>query len=58
VGSRASLSVDPETVETTVPGLYVIGSAGYGPRTAEEFIENSRLHAQAAIAYLAKRVSR
>ncbi len=50
-----SVVLDEETFETTVPGLYVVGSAGYGEHTGEVFIENGRLHAQAAIAHIARR---
>lgn len=41
---------NPETFETNVPGLYVIGSAGYGSRTSDVFIENGLVHAQKAVA--------
>jgi thioredoxin reductase (NADPH) len=58
VREDGSVVLDPETYETTVPGLYVIGSAGYGPRTAEVFIENGRLHARAAIEHITKKGSR
>ncbi len=51
-----SVVLDPSTFETTVEGLYVIGSAGFGGRTAEVFIENGRLHAQAAVADIARRL--
>ena len=39
-----------ETFETNVPGLYVIGSAGYGVRTSDVFIENGLVHARKALA--------
>jgi thioredoxin reductase (NADPH) len=51
-----SVVLDGATFETTVPGLYVVGSAGYGVRTGEVFIENGRLHAQAAISHIAERL--
>lgn len=51
-----SVVLDPETFETTVEGLFVIGSAGYGGKTAEVFIENGRLHARAAVAAIASRL--
>ena len=50
-------TVDPETRETTVPGLYAIGSAGQGGRTSDVFIENGLPHARAAVAYLAARLA-
>lgn len=46
-------TVDPVTRETTVPGLYAIGSAGQGGRTSDVFIENGLPHARAAIAHVA-----
>lgn len=42
-------TLDPATHESNVPGLYVIGSAGYGYRTSDVFIENGLLHARAAM---------
>ncbi len=56
VRDDGSVVLDPLTFETTVPGLYVVGSAGYGERTGEVFIENGRLHAQAAVAHIARRL--
>ncbi len=48
--------LDPVTFESNVPGLYVIGSAGFGTRTSDVFIENGLLHARAAMdALVAKR---
>lgn len=43
---------NPDTFETNVSGLYVIGSAGYGTRTSDVFIENGLVHAQKAIDHL------
>ena len=45
--------LDPDTFETTVPGLYCIGSAGFGTRTSDVFIENGLVHAEKAVAHLA-----
>jgi thioredoxin reductase (NADPH) len=56
VRADGSVVLDPSSFETTVPGLYVVGSAGCGDRTGEVFIENGRLHAAAAIAHLASRL--
>lgn len=39
-----------ETFETDVAGVYVIGSAGYGTRTSDVFIENGLVHARKALA--------
>ncbi|MGE5235957.1 MAG: YpdA family putative bacillithiol disulfide reductase [Acidobacteriota bacterium] len=52
-----SVVLDPTTFETTVPGLFVIGSAGFGERTGEVFIENGRLHARAAVAEISRRLA-
>lgn len=38
-----------ETFETNVPGLYVLGSAGYGTRTSDVFIENGLVHVEKAM---------
>jgi len=46
--------LDPDTFETTVPGLYCIGSAGFGTRTSDVFIENGLVHAEKAVAHLAE----
>lgn len=48
-------TVDPVTRETTVAGLYAIGSAGQGGRTSDVFIENGLPHARAAVAHLLER---
>jgi len=55
VRGDGSIVLDADTFETTVPGLFVVGSAGYGERTGEVFIENGRLHAAAAVAAVARR---
>ena len=52
-----SVVLDPDTFETTVPGLFVIGSAGFGPRTGEVFIENGRFHAAAAVDAIRRRLA-
>jgi len=49
--------LDPDTFETTVPGLYCIGSAGFGTRTSDVFIENGLVHAEKAVAHLAERLA-
>ena len=40
---------DPETFETGVPGLYVVGAVVAGLRSGTVFIENGRFHGQKAI---------
>lgn len=42
-----------EAHETSLPGLFVAGSAGYGPHTNRVFIENGRVHAEEAVAHIA-----
>ncbi len=56
VRDDGSVVLDPVTFETTRRGLYVVGSAGSGPRLAEVFIENGRLHARAAVEHLTRRL--
>ncbi|ADI13895.1 YpdA family putative bacillithiol disulfide reductase [Truepera radiovictrix] len=51
-----SVALDPATFESNVPGLYFIGSAGFGTRTSDVFIENGLLHAAAAMADIARRL--
>ncbi|MGE0591826.1 MAG: YpdA family putative bacillithiol disulfide reductase [Vicinamibacterales bacterium] len=49
--------LDPETFETTVPGLFVAGGAIAGRHTGTVFIENGRLHGEKIAAALAVRLS-
>lgn len=44
-----SAELNPKTFESNVAGFYVIGSAGFGTRTSDVFIENGLVHAQKAI---------
>ncbi|CAN5521873.1 YpdA family putative bacillithiol disulfide reductase [soil metagenome] len=53
-----SADLDPETFESNVPGLYVIGSAGFGTRTSDVFIENGLVHAQKAVADMVRKLER
>jgi thioredoxin reductase (NADPH) len=48
--------LDPTTFETNVPGLYCIGSAGFGTRTSDVFIENGLVHAELAVTHLVERL--
>jgi thioredoxin reductase (NADPH) len=48
----------PETFETNVPGIYVIGSIVAGVQSGKVFIENGRFHGQAAVAAIARRLGR
>ncbi|ADY26865.1 FAD-dependent pyridine nucleotide-disulfide oxidoreductase [Deinococcus proteolyticus MRP] len=43
--------------ESTVPGLFVAGSAGYAGRTNQVFIENGRIHAEEAVAEIARQLA-
>ena len=48
---------DPETFETNVPGLYVIGAMVAGKASGRIFIENGRFHGQVAIDQIWKSVN-
>jgi thioredoxin reductase (NADPH) len=47
-----------EHYQTSVPGLYCIGSGGFGRRTSDVFIENGLVHAEVAMTHLAERARR
>ncbi len=53
--SDFSAEHNPETFETNIEGVYVIGSAGYGTRTSDVFIENGLVHAQKALDNIAQK---
>lgn len=63
--SRAGAALDPATLaaeldahyQTTVPGLYCAGSAGFGRRTSDVFIENGLVHAAAVMEHVAARAA-
>jgi thioredoxin reductase (NADPH) len=46
---------DPETFETTVPNLFVIGAVVAGKQSGRIFIENGRLHGEDVIRIVKKR---
>jgi len=46
---------DPETMETSVPGLYVAGVVAAGAEIGRLFIENGRLHAVAIVKHVLAR---
>jgi thioredoxin reductase (NADPH) len=52
-----SVVLDPATFESSMPGLYFIGSAGFGERTSDVFIENGLLHARQAVADIAQKLA-
>lgn len=45
-----------ENYESTVPGLFVVGSAGFAGKTNQVFIENGRFHADLAVAEIARQL--
>jgi thioredoxin reductase (NADPH) len=45
----------PETLETTVPGLFVAGSVVAGRETNKIFVENGRLHGRKIVAAIVSR---
>lgn len=47
---------DPETLETTIPGVYIAGVVVGGNRPNQIFIENSREHGPRIVAALKRRV--
>ena len=49
---------DPETFETTVPGLFVIGACVAGKQSGRIFIENGRFHGEVAVKQIAERRER
>ena len=49
---------DPETFETNVPGIYVIGNVTTGRQTGKIFIENGRFHGKRAVDVIAERCAR
>ena len=48
--------VDPQTLESNVPGIYLAGVIVAGTRTSEIFIENGRFHGQLIAAHLKHRL--
>jgi thioredoxin reductase (NADPH) len=48
---------DPETLESTRPGVYLAGVIVAGMHTNEIFIENGRLHGKAIAESIAARVA-
>ena len=52
-GEDGAVKLEPQTFESTVPGLYFIGSSGFGRRTSDVFIENGLEHARQAVADMA-----
>ncbi|MCC7415890.1 MAG: YpdA family putative bacillithiol disulfide reductase [Acidobacteria bacterium] len=55
---RDAPAVDPNTFETSVPGLFVAGGAIAGMDTGTIFIENGRFHGEKVVAVIAGRLNR
>jgi thioredoxin reductase (NADPH) len=53
--SRRKVTVNPETLETTVPGLFLAGVLIAGNMSGDIFIENSRDHGRKILRALASR---
>jgi thioredoxin reductase (NADPH) len=51
-GETRRPSLDPETNETNVPGLYLAGVVTAGRDNGQVFIENGRFHGQKIVAAL------
>jgi len=49
---------DPDTFETTVPGLYVVGACVAGRQSGRIFIENGRFHGEVAVRTIASTLGR
>jgi thioredoxin reductase (NADPH) len=48
---------DPETFETNVPRIYVVGAAVAGRQSGRIFIENGRFHGGVVVEQIAKRLA-
>ena len=48
---------DPQTFETNVPGVYVIGNVTTGRQTNRIFIENGRFHGKTVVDVIARRLA-
>jgi thioredoxin reductase (NADPH) len=48
---------DPDTLETNVRGLYVIGACVAGKASGRVFIENGRFHGEVAVKHIHKRLT-
>jgi thioredoxin reductase (NADPH) len=47
----------PDTFETSVPGLFVVGACVAGSQSGRIFIENGRFHGEVAVKTIADRVA-
>lgn len=55
-GPERRPALDPETLETNVPGIYLAGVLVGGAKTNEIFIENGRFHGQKIVAGIKAKV--
>lgn len=53
-GESGKPSLDPETCETNVPGIYLAGGIVAGRQTNKIFIENGRFHGKKIVDHLAR----
>src|SRR3990167_5489277 len=56
LNDRQAPTLDPETFETNVPGLFVAGGATAGVDTGTIFIENGRFHGEKIVEVIARRM--
>ncbi len=56
LNARCEPTVDPETFETNVPGLFLAGGAVAGVDTSNIFIENGRFHGEKIVQVIAGRL--
>jgi thioredoxin reductase (NADPH) len=57
-GATCEPEFDPQTYETNVEGMFLVGAVQTGRNSGKIFIENGRFHGERAIAVIAERVSR
>ena len=48
--------LDPDTLEASVPGLFIVGAATTGRNSGKIFIENGRMHGEQVIATITRRL--
>ena len=56
-GSCGAPAYDERTMETNVPGVYVIGNVTTGKQTNRIFIENGRFHGKKVVDVIAQRLA-
>ena len=58
LNERCVPTLNPETFETNVPGLFLAGGAVTGMDTSNIFIENGRFHGEKIVQVIAERIDR